>query len=367
MSRVYHAEVVGSLLRPAYLKEARARWESGTEGMSTAGYKAVEDRAVADALALQEQVGVDVVTDGEMRRGSFLDPVFRGASGFAELPGAMMRWRPHEGGGDELEMPFPYRVTAKLERRRFVTVEEFSSARSRTALPLKVTVPGPLSVINAYVQEHSGEAYPDPFDLFADVAALVKEEVQQLAELGCEYVQIDSPEWTELCDPSHVAALAERGISSERLLSDGIDLYNSIATVPGVKFGMHLCRGSLPTHFFASGGYDAIAERVLGRATNFDVFMLEYDDERAGTFEPLAQLPQDKTVVLGLVSTKKPELETVDEISSRIEEASRFYPMGQLGVSSQCGFGSGFIFDAPPERQEAKLRLVAAVATRVWG
>jgi 5-methyltetrahydropteroyltriglutamate--homocysteine methyltransferase len=261
-----------------------------------------------------------------------------------------MNWKAHEPGAPALEFAYPLTVTGRLLRRRFATPEEFAYARGRARRPVKVTLPGPLCVINAYVPENSGEAYPDPFELFGEVADLVKQEAEELARLGCEYIQLDCPEWTMLCDPDQPALLGGRGISLDRLIDEGVELCNRIATVPGPRFGMHLCRGSLPTHFYSTGGYDAIVEAVLARATNFDVFMLEYDDVRSGSFEPLAKIPTDKTITLGLVSTKRAEVESVEEITARIIEATKYYSLENLAVSSQCGFGSGFTFEAPAER-----------------
>jgi 5-methyltetrahydropteroyltriglutamate--homocysteine methyltransferase len=196
----------------------------------------------------------------------------------------------------------------------------------------------------------------------------LREEVRDLAAIGCEYIQIDAPELAVLVDPVAQAALYENnGISSKRLLSEGVDLINSVADAPGVTFGLHTCRGNNDGRWLAEGGYDQILNEIVRRATNFQVLLLEYDDPRSGSFAPLADIPRDKTVVLGLVSTKNAELETVDSLVKRIDDAARYFPREQMALSTQCGFNSGVRGNPIGEAaQEKKLRLVADTAHRVW-
>ena len=188
--------------------------------------------------------------------------------------------------------------------------------------------------------QDSRDAYPDPFELFADAAEIMRQEAQELAALGCEYIQIDAPELGMLCDPDRRRQdFADAGIDPDRLLSDGIDLLNSVAAVPGITFGLHLCRGNNRGYYVGEGGYEAVARQVFGRAHNIALMLLEYDDWRSGSFEPLREMPQDRGVVLGLVSTKREELESAESVVARIEEAARYYPREQLALSTQCGFG----------------------------
>lgn len=369
MATLFRAEVIGSLLRPAYLKEARQRWESGE--LSTRGFKRIEDHAVDEALAMQEHAGVDVVTDGEMRRTHFIAPLTDVISGVKPIPAFKRLWkRPHEPGhpAEQTEIQVQYAVVEKIRRLRTLTSEEFTYARSRARKPLKVTLPSPLMMTLRWSPQYSRDAYPDPFELFADAAEIVRQEAQELAALGCEYIQIDAPELGMLCDPERRRLdFADAGIDPGRLLSDGIDLLNSVAAVPGITFGLHLCRGNNRGYYVGEGGYEAVAREVFGRARNFALLLLEYDDWRSGSFEPLREIEQDRGVVLGLISTKRAELESADSVVARIDEAARYYPREQLALSTQCGFGTVWEGNPISEAIEAaKLRLVANIAHQVW-
>jgi 5-methyltetrahydropteroyltriglutamate--homocysteine methyltransferase len=369
MAITYRAEVIGSMLRPGYLKDARKRWEAG--GISTREFKCVEDRAVDEAIALQERCGVDVITDGEMRRTHFIAPLTDVITGVKPIPAFTRVWKlPHEQSerARETEIQVQYAVVEKIRRTRSLTTEEFSYARGRAQKPLKVTLPSPLTMTLRWSPEHSRAAYPDPFGLFADAAAIVRQEASELAAIGCEYIQIDAPELGMLCDPERRRAdFAEQGMDPDRLLTEGIDLVNSVTDVKGVTFALHLCRGNNKGYYVGEGGYESIAAQVFRRAIGFSRFLLEYDDWRSGSFEPLRQIPGDKDVALGLISTKRMELEDADSIVKRIEEASRYFPRERMAISTQCGFGT--VWEGNPIRestQEGKLRLVADIAHRVW-
>ena len=370
MAQTYHAEVIGSMLRPQYLKDARKAWEAKT--LSTWDFKRIEDRAVDEMIALQEHAGVDVVTDGEMRRTHFIAPLTDVITGVKSIPAFSRVWRkPHAPGtkGEETNIQVQYAVVEKIQRIRSLTAEEFSYARSRAQKPLKVTLPSPLMMTLRWSPEFSRDAYPDPFALFADAATIVRQEAQELAALGCQYIQIDAPELGMLCDPERRQQdFADRGMDPNRLLSEGIDLLNTVADVPGVTFALHVCRGNNKGYYVGEGGYETIAQQVFKRAKNYASFLLEYDDWRSGSFAPLKDIPTDKDVGLGLISTKRIELEPVDEIVKRIDEASRYFPRERLAISTQCGFGTVWDGNPIPEStQEAKLRLVAEVARKVWG
>jgi 5-methyltetrahydropteroyltriglutamate--homocysteine methyltransferase len=355
MAIEYRAEVIGSLLRPGYLKDARKRWEAGL--LATRDFKRVEDRAVDEQIALQERCAVDVVTDGEMRRTHFIAPLTDVISGVKPIPAFTRVWRrPHEKNqkAEQTDIQVQYAVVDRIRRLRSLTNEEFTYARGRATKPLKVTLPSPLMMTLRWSPEYSRDAYPDPFALFRDAADIVRDEARELAALGCEYIQIDAPELGMLCDP-------------ERLLTEGIDIINSVAEVSGVTFALHLCRGNNKGYYVGEGGYESIARQVFQRAGNFARFLLEYDDWRSGSFEPLREVPRDKSVVLGLISTKRVELESAAQIVERIEEASKFFPHEKTALSTQCGFGT--VWEGNPiteSTQEAKLRLVAEIAHRVW-
>jgi 5-methyltetrahydropteroyltriglutamate--homocysteine methyltransferase len=369
MPEIFRAEVIGSMLRPQYLKEARKEWEGGK--LATRDFKRIEDRAVDEAIALQEKCGVDVITDGEMRRTHFIAPLTDVITGVKEVPAFKRVWRkPHEEGtkGEQTEIQVQYAVVEKIRRTRSLTNEEFSYARGRARAPLKVTLPSPLMMTLRWSPDYSRDAYPDPFELFVDAAAIIRQEARELAALGCEYIQIDAPELGMLCDPERRKEdFADRGMDPNRLLTDGIEIVNSVADVAGVTFGLHMCRGNNKGYYVGEGGYDAIAKQVFAHTPNFDRLLLEYDDWRSGSFEPLRDVPGDKAVVLGLISTKRAELEPIDAIIKRIEEATSFVAPERLAISTQCGFGT--VWEGNPisgKVQENKLRLVTEIARRVW-
>ncbi len=219
----------------------------------------------------------------------------------------------------------------------------------------------------AWSPGRSRDAYADPFELFADGLALMREEAQELGRMGCPYIQIDAPDFGQLIDPEQQTVWAAAGIPFERVMTEGAEMLNEVASIPGVTFGLHICKGNYDSHWISAGGYESIASQLFPRLGNYDRILLEYENERSGSFEPLTELPDDKVVVLGLVSSKFDELETPDHLIARIDEAARFYPRDQLALSTQCGFASAGPGNAISEdAQERKLRLVAEVANRVW-
>lgn len=368
MAHVYHSDIIGSLLRPQYLKLAREQFEAGQ--LSAVAYKEIEDRAVDQAIAMQEGVGLDVVTDGEMRRHSFIDQLTEAVEGLS----------PDTGDTGHVPVPFhdetgavkslfaiPMSVTDKLRRRRMMTVEEFAYSRARARRPVKVTLPSPLMLFLVWSPQRSRDAYPDPFDMFADGLRLMREEAEELAGLGCRYIQIDAPDFGQLVDKAQRDAWEKAGLSVDRVFSEGADMLNELASVPGVTFGLHVCRGNYDSDWISSGPYEAISKQLFHRLTNFDRFLLEYDNERSGAFTALGDVPDDKVVVLGLVSTKFDTMEPVDQLEARINEASRVFPRQQLAVSTQCGFASAGPGNAISEdAQQNKLRLVGEIADRAW-
>jgi 5-methyltetrahydropteroyltriglutamate--homocysteine methyltransferase len=366
MTTTYRAETIGSLLRPAYLKEARQAWNAGT--LPTHEFKRLEDRAVDEAIALQAKTGLEIVTDGEMRRIIFTGTLTEAIDGISSVPSPAWSWH-GQTPQDDMEFRAPISVTGKIRRRRSLATEEFAYARGKTTKSIKMTLPSPLMLALFWSPEHSTAAYSDPFALFADAVDILRQEVHELAGLGCQYIQIDAPELATLVDESQRrATYAARGVSPERMLGEGIDMLNAIADTPGITFGLHLCRGNNAGHWMSQGGYEVISKQVFQRATKYDIFLLEYDDWRSGSFEPLQDIAQDKVVVLGLISTKKNEVEPVDGLIARIKEAGQHFPRENLALSTQCGFASVMQGNPITEAaQETKLRLVVDVAHRVWG
>jgi 5-methyltetrahydropteroyltriglutamate--homocysteine methyltransferase len=361
------ADVVGSLLRPQELRDAQDAL--ARDELSAAEFKAVEDRSVDHVIALQEEAGVDVVTDGEMRRLSFQSGLPAAVEGFADwdLDAFLWgRWESEELGPMEVARP-PLGVVGKLRRVRSIAAEEFVYARARATRPVKVTLPSPSLFANFWDSERSTGAYPSLEEFLQDVAEILREEVDELARLGCTYVQLDAPHYPLLIDEGYRAFYESRGWPADRWLDLGLELDNHvIGERPGVTFGFHLCRGNQASRWLVAGSYDGLAERIFGRVRAHRL-LLEYDDKRSGGFEPLAQVPEDKVAVLGLVTTKTPRRETVDELVARLREASRFCPLERLAVSPQCGFATSVIGNAISEEDErAKLRVVAETARTVW-
>jgi 5-methyltetrahydropteroyltriglutamate--homocysteine methyltransferase len=324
LTKIHRAEVVGSLVRPPELIEARQALRAGQ--FPPDEYRAVEDRAVDDALKLQEEIGLDVVTDGEMRRDIFFDLFVRGLTGLEMKPSGTVRFHGHDEA-DAMEIEIPFSVTEKITPLPCPALDEFAYAKSRTSKPLKVTVPSSVLIL-AFWGDASRDAYPDPLELVADVGAIIKGWVRELADAGCEYIQLDAPELIELyCDESVRADFRSRGIDDPvAVLELGTQLAIELGELdlPNTTLGMHLCRGNGTQAWIAEGGYDGFAEDVFTRASGYDVFHLEYDDrERQGGFEPLAQLPDDKVAVLGLVSTKWTKLEDPEELKAQIREAAQ--------------------------------------------
>ncbi len=360
---VHRAENVGSLLRPGYLLEARDRHARGD--LSDPELARVEDRAVDEAVARQERAGIDVLTDGEQRRNVFASQIVQAADGFEAVAGNEVDWFRLDGSVER--SPVTVAVTGKIRRRRFFCAGELAYLRTRTAMPVKATVPSPTMYAYYWAPGISDGAYPSPWAYLEDVAGLLRDEVAELARLGADYVQIDAPELGMLLDPHQQAWFAAKGFDPDRLIHDAVELSNAVvAGFPGTV-GLHVCRGNDANRYMARGGYERLAEEVFPR-TAADVLLLEYDDERSGGFAPLAHVPEDRIVVLGLVSTKRAELESEEELRARIDEASAFVALERLALSTQCGFASvAKGNDLTLDQEERKLELVARVARAVWG
>ncbi len=364
------ADVVGSLLRPPELLEARHRFAEG--GISVPEFKRAEDRAVDWALSLQERAGLTVVTDGEMRRESFQSQMVDAVEGFGEHDLDAWLWGDWHGdeavGDKKIERPPTLGVVGKLRRRRFLSAEEFVYARARTERTIKVTLPSPSLYANLWSPELSREAYPTLDDFLEDAAQILREEVEELVRLGATYVQLDAPHYPLLLDPKTREFYEDRGWNFDRWVSRGIELDNHvIGNHPGVTFAFHLCRGNQGSRWLVSGSYEPLARRIFG-GIRAERLMLEYDDERSGGFEPLAHVPDDKVAVLGFVTTKSGRRETPDELEARIREACGFVPLERLALSPQCGFATSIVGNAlSVEDEDHKLRTIVETAERVWG
>ncbi|MBI2998759.1 MAG: methionine synthase [Deltaproteobacteria bacterium] len=373
------SDVVGSLLRPARLKEARLGFDQGKIGADE--LRVAEDRAIREAVSLQEAVGLEVVTDGEYRRLNFQDSFAASVSGFdARRSDLRLIETLSEKGKPLQRWEAAYQVaegTAILQRRpvkerlrlvRNLPLEEYLFASRVAKMPVKVTLIGPDRVSQRFDHQSSTTVYPSVDEFMAGVVKIEREIVQSLVEAGCRYVQIDAPGYTAYVDPPSLEAMRRRGENPEENFSRSLRADNEVLRgFDGVTFGIHLCRGNQRSMWHREGSYDAIAERLFSEL-NHDRFLLEYDSPRAGTFAPLRFVPQGKAVVLGLVSTKVPELERVDDLKRRIEEASRCLPLEQLAVSPQCGFASDVVGNLLSEDdQKRKLELVVETARQVWG
>ena len=354
-------EVIGSLLRPDHLVDARARHDRGE--LDGAGFKRVEDQAVREAIQLQEDAGIGVITDGEQRRYAFYGHLIESFEGFDREGGWAIPFR--DESGDQLVLRRPV-VVERLRWRRSMCAEEWTFVRATTNRPAKVTMLSAQQAAAYYDPEKSRSAYVTRDAYLADIVDISRREVEELVRLGCTYIQIDGPQYGALLDAQMREGYRQRGSDPEELIDRCIELDNAIIEGhPGVTFGLHICRGNNQSKFYAEGDYEPIA-RIFKR-TLFHRFLLEYDDARSGGFEPLRHLPEDRVAVLGLVTTKKPALEAEDELKARIHEAARFVPLERLGLSPQCGFASTVAGNLiSPEQQRQKLELVGRVARSVW-
>ncbi|HXF87584.1 MAG TPA: 5-methyltetrahydropteroyltriglutamate--homocysteine S-methyltransferase [Xanthobacteraceae bacterium] len=370
-------DVVGSLLRPQAVIDARARFDAGT--LDAADLRAVEDEAVRAAVALQENVGLDVVTDGEIRRLNFQDSFGEAVEGFDASRSTLAAYVKRVEGGTALrrwEVPLHEKGTAiahrrpvvsRLKLRRNIALEEYRFVASVAKTPAKVSLIGPDRIAQRFDHAASKSIYPTMDEFLADVVAIEREMIRGLVAAGCRYVQIDAPGYTAYVDEPSLAQMRARGEDPMENFSRSLKADAAlIADFPGVTFGIHLCRGNQRSMWHREGAYDAIAERLFNELPH-QRFLLEYDSPRAGSFAPLRFVPKGKVVVLGLVSTKVPELESIDALKRRIDEAGRFLPLEQLALSPQCGFASDVIGNLiSADAQRRKLERVVEVARQVW-
>jgi 5-methyltetrahydropteroyltriglutamate--homocysteine methyltransferase len=361
----FRADHVGSLLRPQKLKDARAQREQGA--LSDAQLRAIEDECIDNALRRQEQAGYHTVTDGDFRRSAFH------VDFLTKIDGIVWRNRPFANvfyGLEKDNSPLVFEVVDKIRHGKDIAVDDFRFTQAATGQCAKVALPAP-----SFVHARGGRAtidrtaYPDLEAFYDDLAAAYRAEISALGEAGCRYVQLDEVHYTFFCDPKLVEMFKSRGDDPGGLALTYAKLINdAFRDRPADMIaGVHLCRGNRRSAWVASGGYEPVAE-VLFNEVDADRFLLEFDDERSGGFEPLRFVPKGKIVVLGLVSSKTSAMETADLLKRRIDEATKHVPLDQLALSPQCGFASSVAGNIISEdAQWAKMKLIADVAKDVWG
>lgn len=372
-----HTDVVGSLLRPLLVKQAYAQHDAGM--IVAEELRRIEDDAIRQAVALQEAIGLAVVTDGEFRRLNFQDSFSASVSGFDARPADLSFVESLSREGKPLQRWDPYRVAdgaAILQRRpvsqklrlvRNLPLEEYMFVSKIAQRPAKVTLVGPDRISQRFDYQNSKSIYWSMEDFVADVVRIERELIRGLVEAGCRYVQIDAPSYTAYVDAPSLDEMKARGEDPVKNLMRSIKADNEILRLfDDVTFGIHLCRGNQRSMWHREGSYDAIAE-MLFTGLRHDRFLLEYDSPRAGTFAPLRFVPKDKVVVLGLVSTKVPDIETVEDLKRRIDAAAKYLPLEQLAISPQCGFASDVVGNLVSEDdQKRKLEVVVETARQVW-
>jgi 5-methyltetrahydropteroyltriglutamate--homocysteine methyltransferase len=372
-------DVIGSLLRPAYLKEAYVRSEE--KKIDPGELRRITGEAIRAAVRLQEEVGLDVVTDGEFRRLNFQDSFAASVAGFDARPASpgfierlsaegrpLQRWEVPEqaGGGVALLQRRP--VIQRLRLIRNLPLEEYQFLSGVARRPAKATLIGPDRICQRFDYESSRSVYWNVEDFLADVIRIERQMIRSLVEAGCPYIQIDAPGYTAYVDGPSLESMRRRGEDPMKNLARSIKADNELLRLfEGVTFGIHLCRGNQRSMWHREGSYDAIAEALFTELRH-DRFLLEYDSPRAGSFEPLRFIPRGKMVVLGLVSTKVPEIEKIDDLKRRVDEAGRYVPLEQLAISPQCGFASDIVGNLVSEEdQRRKLEVVVETARQIWG
>lgn len=358
----FRADHIGSLLRPAALRQAFR--DHAARRIDDQAFAQIQDRCIRDVIQMQEDVGLEVVTDGEFRRGSYWSRFVERVEGFTIKPAA---FKFRDDQGHEIEFTAPY-ATGKLKRNQPLALDEFVFVRSATKAMPKITLPAP-STMHFFRCADAADrsAYPTVDAFFADLGRIFRDEIADLAKAGCRYIQLDEVALAQLCDPAIRKMVADAGQSPDHLVDLYIESINDAVAgaPPGVIVGVHVCRGNFKGHYLAAGGYESVAERFFSR-TRVNHFLLEYDTARAGDFKPL-RFVKDKGVVLGLISSKTPVLESLDELKRRMDEATNYVGLDRLAISPQCGFASTVAGNPLTEADErAKLALVVEAARSIW-
>ena len=373
-------DVVGSLLRPANLKEARVSYDEGR--LSATELRAIEDQCIRGAVRLQEEAGLAIVTDGEYRRLNFQDSFGESVSGFdagrpslkfyeSRVQGSnpLQRWEiPDQGEHKSTAVAQRRPVVEKLRLSRNAPLEEYRFVSQIAQRPAKVTLIGPDRISQRFDWQNSSAIYSNMDEFMSDVVKVEREMIAALVAGGCRYIQIDAPGYTAYVDKPSLDAMRARGENPHENFNRSLKADNAVIDgFDNVTFGIHLCRGNQRSMWHREGTYDEIAERLLNELKH-DRFLFEYDTPRAGGFEPLRFLPKGKIIVLGLVSTKVPQLETIEELKKRIDQASQYAPLEQIAISPQCGFSSDVVGNLISEDdQKRKLARVAETSRQIWG
>jgi 5-methyltetrahydropteroyltriglutamate--homocysteine methyltransferase len=364
MGLAYRADQVGSLLRPTELLEARAARAQGR--LAADALRMIEDQAILDALELQRRVGLDVYMDGEFRRTGWMTDLIDAVEGFVpeRVP---IEWR---GPGGGVEGSLAHVAGGRLRQVRRLAGHESSFLKAHAPGPIKMTVPSPsVFMLISYKPGITDKFYATRSDFLRELVPIVHGELRALIDEGVPYVQLDAPQYGNYVDPQLREQIRRVGVDPHRAFDEAVAVDNACfqgLAREGVTTAIHICRGNNMSRWFAEGGYDPIAEKLFG-GIQADRFLLEYDTERAGGFEPLRFVPKGRTVVLGLITTKGARLEPEEELLRRIDGAARYVPLENLAISPQCGFASNALGNTlTPDDQRRKLELVAKVARRVW-
>jgi len=365
MTTPYRAENVGSFLRVPKLLRAREAHASGQ--LTLDQLHSVEDRAILEVFQGQRKVGLPIFTDGELRRGSWLTDMADAVEGFVEDK-VTLKWKGPGGGAEGSTAQV---VGRKLRKARKMTAYELPLLKESAPGPFKITLPSPSNfMVSSYKRGITDRFYASQNDLLQDLVEITRDEVRWLASEGIAYIQFDAPYYSHYLDPTQRHHMQSLGLDPDKQFEKAVAGDNAALSEapPGkVRRAAHICRGNSRSRWYTEGGYDAIAEKLF-TSLDVDTFLLEYDTERAGTFEPLRLVPRGKTVVLGLITTKQPQLESQDALRRRIDEAARYVPLENLAISTQCGFASvaaGNLLSI--DDQWRKLALVVDTARKVWG
>jgi 5-methyltetrahydropteroyltriglutamate--homocysteine methyltransferase len=366
MAARYRADHIGSLLRPTELLQFR-----GSERMDRDQLRALEDKHIQGVLQRQKDLGFKIFTDGELRRLNFMSDFNEAVEGLDESDNLLRSWQAGSGGSTQPSR-VPGIVTGKVQQTRRLSQHEVTFMKQRSPGDIKITLPTANQFPAIYYKKGiSDKVYPSYSDFLWDIVPIIKTEIQALVNEGVRYVQIDAPRYSYYIDPKWREYIKnDMGLDPDAALDEAISIDNAClegAKRDGVILAIHLCRGNNRSQWYAQGGYDAIAEKLFTQL-HVDAFLLEYESERAGSFEPLRFVPRDKTVVLGLVSSKLPELESQDQLKRRINEATKYVPLENLALSPQCGFASTMEGNLLTEDEQwRKLKQVVDTATQVWG
>jgi len=359
----FRADHVGSLLRPPALRQAFRQHAAGE--IDDAKFEALQDACIREVVAMQEDVGLHVVTDGEFRRGSYWGRFVERIDGF-EIKPAVFKFRNDQG--HEVEFTAPY-ANAKIARRQPLALDEYGFLKGVTKVTGKITLPAPSTMHFYRCSDYADRAvYAGDAQFFSDLARIFREEIAALAEAGCRYIQLDEVAVALLCDPGIRDQVAAAGSDPDALVGLYIDSINDAVAdcPPDVVIGVHMCRGNFKGHYLGAGGYEKVAERFFAE-TKVNHFLLEYDTPRAGDFAPLRFVPKGKGVVLGLISSKLPVIEVGAELKRRVEEATRSIDLDRLAIGPQCGFASTVAGNPVTQAvQRAKLALAVETAREIW-